>query len=84
MLEDKDLILPLPTVSSILTEFIRAGRPLDTVIAYLEKSSLTPSTRNSLLFFACVDNRDEERAASVLQVCMYVHVHVAKASVIMS
>lgn len=70
LLEDKDLTLPLSTISLILTEFFGAGRSLDPVIVYLEQSSLSPSTRNSLIFFACVDNKDEERAASVLQVCV--------------
>ena len=55
-----------PALSSMLVHCLTAGQPLDPIIAHMK--SLPPATTNSLLFFACVDAHNEERARAVLQV----------------
>lgn len=58
-----------PVLSSMLVQCLTAKQPLEPILEHMK--TLSPVTTNSLLFFACVDARDEERASTVLQVSLW-------------
>lgn len=57
-----------PKFYPIFSAYVQAPCSVELMVALLNESSISPSVVNSLLFFAYVDCKNEEKAADILKV----------------